>query len=250
VNLLAAVAGVAFAALGILGEVAGFNAAAVGLAAGTPATASVPTTVPAPPSTTAASAVDSSVVGAEIGSAITAGAGEPGTVQCPPLEVETAPQYCTLESPVDSTVLPVKLQVGSTVTAWQLEDNGSAPWEHGDIPTPYGQSAATPPVSTPDVRLGTFAGQKPTTIVFGADAGNVVSHLTWTWGATEAVGHGQWGYLSCNPDCASSVPVYYPATITLTDPVGGYFTEISEQTTGPYGSDSGPYSTSLVGGAQ
>ena len=52
-NLLAAVAGVAFAALGILGEVAGFNAAAVGLAAGTPATASVPTTVPAPPSTTA-----------------------------------------------------------------------------------------------------------------------------------------------------------------------------------------------------
>jgi hypothetical protein len=73
-------------------------------------------------------------------------------------------------------------------------------------------------------------------IGFSGDSGNIVESITWTvWESEEAVGHGTWGYNSCNPDCASGIVTKYTAIITLSDPVGDQFTILAEQTEGPHG---------------
>ena len=52
--------------------------------------------------------------------------------------------------------------------------------------------------------------------------------------ATEAVGNGTWTYESCVPDCATGPTAAYPATVTLSHPVGGQFTQGVERTTGSH----------------
>jgi len=77
---------------------------------------------------------------------------------------------------------------------------------------------------------------EPTTLGFSGDSTNFITDITWTaWTATTATGQGTWGYLSCNPNCAQGGSTPYPATLTLTDPVDGSFSRITEQTAGPYG---------------
>ena len=73
-------------------------------------------------------------------------------------------------------------------------------------------------------------------IYFSGDSGDITSHLVWsTWSADRAVAHGTWNYLDCKPNCATGNSTPYPVTITLTTPVGGKFTRLVEQTSGPHG---------------
>ncbi len=50
------------------------------------------------------------------------------------------------------------------------------------------------------------------------------------------MGHGSWGYESCDPNCAQGTVTPYPTTIALSDPVSGRFTQVTETQSGPYGS--------------
>lgn len=105
-------------------------------------------------------------------------------------------------------------------------------------PTTTTTTIATTTTTTPTPLPGApYSGFEPSTIAFSNDGTNIVSHLVWqSWGTQQAVGHGEWGYVSCNPDCAANAPVYYPAAITLSDPSNGLFAKAEEQTSGPEGS--------------
>jgi hypothetical protein len=73
-------------------------------------------------------------------------------------------------------------------------------------------------------------------IYFSGDAGDITSSLVWSsWNADRALAHGSWNYLSCRPSCAAGSSTPYPVTITLSNPKGGKFTKLVEQTTGPHG---------------
>jgi hypothetical protein len=59
----------------------------------------------------------------------------------------------------------------------------------------------------------------------------VATGLTWSlWNQSEAVGHGVRDELGCVPDCAQGTATPYGLTLTLSDPVGGAFTSLVEQT--------------------
>ena len=49
------------------------------------------------------------------------------------------------------------------------------------------------------------------------------------------MGHGSWGYESCDPNCAQGSVTPYPTTISLSDPVSGRFTQVTETQSGPHG---------------
>ena len=97
-------------------------------------------------------------------------------------------------------------------------------------PAPTATVAAALPTAT----FGSWNGRSPSVIYFSGDSSNIVDHLTWSWTATEAVGNGTWTYESCVPDCATGPTAPYPASVTLSDPMGGQFTRGVERTTGPH----------------
>ena len=85
--------------------------------------------------------------------------------------------------------------------------------------------------SLPSLTVGTWTGRRPVTLYFSGDSGNIATKLSWpVWDATHAVGHGQREELTCDPDCATGGGTTYPVTITLTDPVAGKFTTLTEVT--------------------
>ncbi len=93
-----------------------------------------------------------------------------------------------------------------------------------------------PTTTLPTATLGTWTGIEPTLMQFSGDAGNIVTNLAWSsWNNQSAVGEGTWGYDNCTPDCAQGVVKDYPATITLTNPSDGRFTELTEDQSGPVG---------------
>lgn len=119
----------------------------------------------------------------------------------------------------------------SEIPAAALQALGTAA---GCIPTP---PAVLPVLTVPleGSLPDTFI--RPAIIVFSGDATNVVSHITWSsWTATGAVGHGTWKYLNCMPSCATGSETPYPATLILSQPIDGTFTQINETTLGPEGS--------------
>jgi len=74
---------------------------------------------------------------------------------------------------------------------------------------------------------------KPTEIAFSGDATNVVTGITWSsWTATGATGTGTSDIDNCVPSCAAASPNYVTATITLSDPVNGRFTQMTETRNG------------------
>jgi hypothetical protein len=112
------------------------------------------------------------------------------------------------------------------------------------VPTPASQPIApttslpqSPPASSlPTLTIASWTGREPVRIYFSADAGNIATGLTWSvWNQTQAVGHGVRNELSCVPDCAQGTATPYPVTLTLSDPVGGAFTSLLEQTADPKG---------------
>ncbi|HEY5335563.1 MAG TPA: hypothetical protein VIJ71_06030 [Mycobacteriales bacterium] len=96
-------------------------------------------------------------------------------------------------------------------------------------------ASASPTAGLPVVHFANWTGRNPSIIYFSADSGNIVSGLTWSWTATQAVGHGTWGYESCNPSCAQGGSTPYPAVVTLSGAAGGQFTKGVEETSGPHG---------------
>jgi hypothetical protein len=98
-------------------------------------------------------------------------------------------------------------------------------------PTTTAVPATTTTAALPIITLGGFSGRYPTEIAFSADGGNVVTGITWSsWTANGAVGNGTWTYENCVPDCVHGSQTPYPATITLSNPVGGQFTTLTEYT--------------------
>ena len=80
--------------------------------------------------------------------------------------------------------------------------------------------------------VGSYTGMDPTEIAFSGDSTNVVTGLTWTWTATGATGTGTSDIDSCVPSCAAASPNPVTATITLSDPVDGHFTQMTEARNG------------------
>jgi eukaryotic-like serine/threonine-protein kinase len=107
--------------------------------------------------------------------------------------------------------------------------------------TPVTTPASTPASTTaqlPVLVVGSYSGMKPTEIAYSGDATNVVTGITWTsWTATGATGAGTSDIDSCVPNCAQAPPNYVTTTITLSAPVNGDFTQMTETrngTTTPY----------------
>jgi hypothetical protein len=79
------------------------------------------------------------------------------------------------------------------------------------------------------VDIGSYVGRAPSQIDFSADGGNVVTGIRWlSWTAGGATGQGTSAIESCVPDCAQGAVTYVPATITLSAPLNGVFTVLTE----------------------
>jgi hypothetical protein len=93
--------------------------------------------------------------------------------------------------------------------------------------------AAGKPGSLPVVSIGTYTGRKPSEIDFSADGGNVVTGIHWqSWTAKGATGHGTSAIESCVPNCAVGPVTYVPTTLTLSAPLSGKFTVLTENRKG------------------
>ena len=87
-----------------------------------------------------------------------------------------------------------------------------------------GQAAALPVLV-----VGSYSGTKPTMIAYSGDATNVVTGISWgTWTASGATGEGTSDIDSCNPNCAQASPDDVIAKITLSAPMNGQFTKMTE----------------------
>lgn len=88
----------------------------------------------------------------------------------------------------------------------------------------------------PTITIGDWTGTRPASVALSGDGGNVVRDISWSsWTATGATGTGRWGYDACVPNCAQGTVTTYAATLRLSEPVGGQFTRLEEQQSGPYG---------------
>jgi serine/threonine protein kinase len=122
----------------------------------------------------------------------------------------------------------------------------TTPAASSTTPSAPASTAATTPVSTPAstpavvgaaqlplLTVGGYTGMKPTEIAYSGDATNVVTKITWSsWTATGASGQGTSDIDSCNPNCAQAPPSLVPTTVTLSAPVNGRFTKMTETRNG------------------
>jgi hypothetical protein len=101
------------------------------------------------------------------------------------------------------------------------------------VSTPASTPAVTGPAQLPVLTVGGYTGMKPTEIAYSGDATNVVTKITWSsWTATGASGQGTSDIDSCNPNCAQAPPSLVPTTVTLSAPVNGRFTKMTETRNG------------------
>jgi serine/threonine protein kinase len=99
--------------------------------------------------------------------------------------------------------------------------------------TPASTPANTGQAQLPMLTVGGYTGMKPTEIAYSGDATNVVTKITWSsWTATGASGQGTSDIDSCNPNCAQAPPSLVPTTVTLSAPVNGRFTKMTETRNG------------------
>ena len=93
----------------------------------------------------------------------------------------------------------------------------------------YRASSTTAPAALPVLVAGGYHGIKPTEIDFSADAGNIVTGITWSsWTATRALGSGTSDIDTCTPSCAAAPTDLVTTQLVLSQPVDGHFTVISE----------------------
>ena len=101
------------------------------------------------------------------------------------------------------------------------------------VSTPVSTPASTVPAQLPMLTVGSYTGMKPTEIAYSGDATNVVTKITWSsWTPTGATGQGTSDIDSCNPNCAQAPPSLVPAMVTLSAPVNGRFTKMTETRNG------------------
>jgi eukaryotic-like serine/threonine-protein kinase len=102
-------------------------------------------------------------------------------------------------------------------------------------PSQPAASTSAPSSSTalPVLAVGSYSGMRPAEIAYSGDGTNVVTGLTWSsWMATGATGTGTSDIDSCVPSCAAASPDNVTTTITLSDPVNGQFTQMTETRNG------------------
>ena len=98
---------------------------------------------------------------------------------------------------------------------------------------PPSTPASSVPAQLPVLTVGSYTGMKPTEIAYSGDATNVVTTITWSsWTAVGATGQGTSDIDSCNPNCAQAPPSLVPTTVTLSAPVNGTFTKMTETRNG------------------
>ena len=117
---------------------------------------------------------------------------------------------------------------GSAGAATQTSPASSASQSSTTSPT-ASSSAASLPVLT----VGSYSGTRPSEIAYSGDATNVVTGLSWSsWSATGATGTGTSDIDNCVPSCAAASPNNVSTTITLSAPVNGKFTKMTETRNG------------------
>ncbi len=110
------------------------------------------------------------------------------------------------------------------------------------------QTQAAAPL--PRFSAGTYTGIKPSEIDFSGDGGNIVTRISWsTWTATRANGKGLSDIQSCVPSCVQGSNKTVTATLVLSEPRDGRFTELVETRNGQtsavsYGSSGWPFHAS------
>ena len=94
-------------------------------------------------------------------------------------------------------------------------------------------SSSSSAASLPVLVAGTYSGTDPSQITFASNGSNTVSGITWSsWTATGATGSGRADVALCLPSCVGTPASLVPTTITLSDPVDGHFTDLTETKAG------------------
>ena len=132
-----------------------------------------------------------------------------------------------------AVILAVILAAAGTVIglvlSGQFKHNGGAGTSGTPTASATGTATGGQAAALPVFVVGSYSGRKPTMIAYSGDATNVVTGISWgTWSASGATGEGTSDIDSCNPNCAQASPDYVIAKITLSDPVNGKFTKMSE----------------------
>jgi serine/threonine protein kinase len=95
------------------------------------------------------------------------------------------------------------------------------------------QATSSSSAALPVLVVGSYSGMQPTEIAYSGDGTNVVTGITWSsWTATGATGTGTSDIDSCVPSCAAASPDNVSTTITLSAPVNGHFTQMTETRNG------------------
>jgi serine/threonine protein kinase len=95
------------------------------------------------------------------------------------------------------------------------------------------QATSSSSAALPVLVVGSYSGMQPTEIAYSGDGTNVVTGITWSsWAATGATGTGTSDIDSCDPSCAAASPDNVSTTITLSAPVNGHFTQMTETRNG------------------
>jgi hypothetical protein len=123
----------------------------------------------------------------------------------------------------------VRIDISSTTSTTLRLSTGTTTRVGSTETTVVPTTTTVPSASTPLFVSDGFLGRKPTDIYLSGDAGNVVTNLSWSvWSTEEAIGDGTSNYLTCNPNCASGPAYPEHTSITLSDPVDGKFTKMTE----------------------
>jgi eukaryotic-like serine/threonine-protein kinase len=151
----------------------------------------------------------------------TGGSSSAGT-QTQPAQVGTSSAAST--APVTS---PASTPAGSTPVSTPASSPPTTPASSASSAT------SSAPAQLPTMTAGSYTGTKPTQIDYSGDASNIVTKITWSsWTATGASGTGTSGIESCNPNCAQGPVKQVTTTITLSNPVNGKFTQMTETRNG------------------
>jgi|HubBroStandDraft_3_1064219.scaffolds.fasta_scaffold11279_2 serine/threonine protein kinase len=134
-----------------------------------------------------------------------------------------------------AVILAIVLAAAGTVIGLALTgkfDHKTTPGSSG-TPTTSATTTAGQAAAIPVLVVGSYSGTKPTQIIYSGDATNVVTGISWgTWAASGATGEGTSDMDSCVPSCAAASPDAVITKITLSDPVNGKFTMMTETRSG------------------
>ena len=143
--------------------------------------------------------------------------------------------YLLLKVAVPGASRPVAVEIGlggnGTIARTILYSMRAAPVTHSTIQTtvPPTTSTTVALADTPVLPIVGYTGREPSTIAFSADAGDILTNLSWTsWTRTEAVGYGVSIYDNCIPYCAAGKTTPESTSVVVSDPFNGRFTKIVE----------------------